>query len=164
MEPGEQEPAIPAAERSGGKLALSFFKGPFVAEQGEELTIGIERQWRQMVDGEESSVVGIVAGLEATTHNRPPEPDPDRQLGRIVEIGGDEDWFADGDLQPGFFEHFPGRCLPDVLAIVNVSGGNSPQPGLGSGGTATDQKDPSGPVLNHRCHAHSGIPEMDKTA
>ena len=98
---------------------------------------------------------------EAPADHRPAQPDANGQFGRIVEIRSYENRLPDYDFESGLFQQFPGSRLADVLSVVDVSGGNRPQSGSGSSGTAPDHQDPAGLILNQRRHADSGVAEVD---
>lgn len=144
-----------------GLLAFSPARCPFRPKPCEQFPISVKRQRRHIVKCEKADVVCIVSGCQTATEHRGAKPDTDRQFGRIVRIRSHENRFANGDFKPRFFEQLPGSCFSDVLAVVDISGGNRPQPGLRGTGTAPNHQYPIGLVLNERCYAHPRIPEVD---
>ena len=164
MAANHQERAVSCSSSEPVDLDGFLGFGPFGGQAREQRRIGLKRQRRHIVESEVTDVVGIIAGLEATPQHRSPQPDADRQLGRVMEVRCHEDRFPDLDFESRLFEEFPGGRLPDVLAVVHVSGRYGPQSGLRGPGTAPDHEDPTGFILDQRGNTDSRVPEVDVPA
>ena len=87
----------------------------------EQGGVCFEGEGWKIIQREPTDGIGIVACCQHSPGHRSGKPDPDGQLGGVMEVRGHKHDIADLRNQAGLFEEFTRRRCADLFAVVDES-------------------------------------------